>query len=309
MTASAATNIVTSNLTYTITVTNFGPSSATNVVVNDLLPGSAILLGATYSQGSVTNVGSQFTWNVGSMAKDGTAALTITIEPTLTGSLTNTATVSTGTSDPNPDDDTASVITAIVDPTADLALGLTGLPNPLYTGYLLTYTIVVTNLGIGTAPGVTIADTLPANVSFVSAGPGAYTLVGRSLTFLNAGTVGRNGQITNYIVVKPLVPGTLTNVASCSSGVVDPAKTNNIAAVKTIVQAFQANFGRTGSTLTIAWPADAPNTYLEYTTNLRPPATWIRMTPPWPPIVNGYYTTNIPIGSGSQYFRLHGATP
>jgi uncharacterized repeat protein (TIGR01451 family) len=109
MTASALTNVATSNLTYTITVTNFGPSSAANVVVVDTLPGGAALVSASPTQGTVTNAGGLVTWSVGSLAKDATAKLTLVVQTGAAGTITNSATVTTATADPNPDDDTASV--------------------------------------------------------------------------------------------------------------------------------------------------------------------------------------------------------
>ena len=43
----APTVLATSNITYTIVVTNFGPSTASNVVVSDVLPTNVTFIGAT----------------------------------------------------------------------------------------------------------------------------------------------------------------------------------------------------------------------------------------------------------------------
>ena len=57
------------------------------------------------------------------------------IQPAAAGTITNSATVTTGSADPNSDDDTASVVTTVLAPTADLALGLVDSPDPVLTGY------------------------------------------------------------------------------------------------------------------------------------------------------------------------------
>lgn len=307
----AATNVVaTSNLSYMITVTNYGPAGASNVVVADTLPAGAVVAAANPTRGSVTNAAGLVTWTVGSLAKDAGAGLLLTIQPAAAGLITNSATVRTASADPNPDDDTATVVTTVVAPTANLVLGLADSPDPVPTGYNLTYTLTVTNLGPATAPGVMVVDTLPEGMSFVSASPSSnYTVVGRVVTFLNLGPVGSNQQVTARIVVKPTLAGLLTDSAICSSAVTDPQKANNNASVKTVVEAFQVSLARDGSSLTLAWPASAANAVLETATSLSPPVVWTAVTNPAPSVVGELKTITLPIGSGDAFFRLHGLTP
>ena len=312
MIASALTNVATSNLTYTLVVTNYGPSSATNVVVTDFLPTGTLLVSTNASQGSVTNVSGQVTWKVSSLVKDATATLTLVVQPTLSGLITNSATVSTDTSDPNSDDNSASVVTTIVGATADLALGLTDSPDPVTIGVNLTYTITVTNLGVGTAPGVTVIDTLPPTVNFVSASPSNWstnTVAGHLVvTFLNLGNLASNQQVTAMIVVTPTAPGTLTDSATCSSGVTDPHKANNNASVKTIVEAVPLTVTHVVGGLAISWPVSSGNYVLESTTNLHPPSVWTPVTDAVSSLVGGQMTVIVPIGPGNRFFRLRLST-
>lgn len=152
-----------------------------------------------------------------------------------------------------------------------------------------------------------VVDTLPPTVSFVSAWPSDnYTVTGRVVTFLNLSNLGSNQQVMAMIVAKPTVAGTLTNTVTCSSAAIDPLKANNSAAVKTIVFPFQINLSPGGGSLTLSWPADAPNAYLESTSKLHPPASWAPATNPPPSLEGGQMRVTLPIGSGAKFFRLHG---
>ena len=111
MSASAPSVVATSNLTYTIAVTNAGPSTSTNIVVTDTLPAGSAISAAHPTQGSVNAGAGLVTWNVGSLAYGGTASLSLEIQAAAAGTMTNTATVTSTTADPNPDNNNASVVT------------------------------------------------------------------------------------------------------------------------------------------------------------------------------------------------------
>jgi uncharacterized repeat protein (TIGR01451 family) len=102
------------NVTYTITVTNAGPSTASNVVVTDVLPAGAGFVSATPTQGSCSGT-STVTCNLGSIPDDGTATITLVVTPPQIGStFTNTATVTnTPELDPTPDNNAGTAFAAI----------------------------------------------------------------------------------------------------------------------------------------------------------------------------------------------------
>src|ERR1019366_725216 len=184
-----------------------------------------------------TNGAGLLTWTVASLAKDASASLAIVVQTKAVGRITNAATVATGTTDSNPDDDSASAAAVVVSPTADLALSLLGAPNPVLVGNYVTYSITISNGGPATATGVILVDKLPPEAIFVSASPAGYTLAGQTITLTNIGNLGSGLQTTATIVVQPMTAATITNTASCSSGITDPFKANNSASVKTVVQA------------------------------------------------------------------------
>jgi len=305
MTASTAAVVATSNLTYTLTLTNYGPSAATSIVVTDALPAGMAYVSSSPSVGSVSNIAGFVTWTIPSLAKDAVASLALVVQANSTGTITNLAAVTTGTPDLNPDDSTALAVVVVSTPTADLAIGLSDSPNPLSLGGYLTYTITVSNLGPATATGVIAVDTLPPAVNFISASPAdSYTVAGGIVTFTNLGDLGSGALTSVIIVAQPTAAGTIIDSASCRSGVIDPLKANNSASVKTIVQSLSLTVLRVGANFTMAWPAGGGNYILETTADLMPPAVWTPVTNPPPAVVGGQNTVTIPIGSGSEFFRL-----
>jgi uncharacterized repeat protein (TIGR01451 family) len=118
MSQAAATNpVVTgSNLVYTITVTNSGPGTALNVVVTDPLPANLTFLSA--SAGSFG--GGTFTCNLGNLASGAGAAIYVTNRAVTVGTITNTATATTDSSDSSPANNSASVATVIRPPSANI---------------------------------------------------------------------------------------------------------------------------------------------------------------------------------------------
>jgi uncharacterized repeat protein (TIGR01451 family) len=97
--------IVNHQLTYTLTVTNTGPDTATNVVVTDTLPGGAVFGSATAEQGSCGEAAGVVTCNLGNIADGDSVIITIIVTPTVVGTAVNSASVIGDVSDPDPGDD------------------------------------------------------------------------------------------------------------------------------------------------------------------------------------------------------------
>jgi uncharacterized repeat protein (TIGR01451 family) len=299
--------VVGSNLTYTITVTNYGPSTATSVGITNLLPPTATFVSATPGYVLAGNV---LTYtNLGTLALGSSTTLTVTVRPTAVGTITNIVTVGSAETDSYLGDNTTAVISTVVGPTADLGLTLFGSPNPATIGQALTYTFVITNAGPATATSVVLSNALPPGVNFVSASPSGYSLSGSTLIFTNLGNLGSGGQITATIVVQPTVVGTLTNSASVSSSATDPLKANNSASVKTIVQGVALSATRSGANIVISWPAAAVGYTLESAPDLRSPPTWTPVTDPPAQLVGDQKTVTVGVTNASLFFRLHGTAP
>jgi hypothetical protein len=87
--------------------------------------------------------------------------------------------------------------------------------------------------GPNPAPAAGILDTLPADVTFVSASQGCTPIAGKVDCVL--GTLAPNASGTVEIVVTPRRTGTLTNTAVVGSAVTDANWSNNTATIATTV--------------------------------------------------------------------------
>jgi uncharacterized repeat protein (TIGR01451 family) len=110
-------------------------------------------------------------------------------------------------------------------PPAELSLSQTANPNPVPAGQQLVYTVTVTNNGPSYASNVTLVDTLPAAVTFVSSTPGSPTCNHSSqvVTCNLAGLVSGQQQAIGIRVSVPqgAAGTTLTNTATLSSQMLD----------------------------------------------------------------------------------------
>jgi uncharacterized repeat protein (TIGR01451 family) len=99
-------------LAYTLTITNYGPNPASPVVLNDNIPQGTVFSSATTSQGycSGTYV---VLCNLGTLANNGVATVTINVTALNAGAVQNTAQVSAAQGDPNLSNNTAVTNTVI----------------------------------------------------------------------------------------------------------------------------------------------------------------------------------------------------
>lgn len=225
------------NLTYTMTVTNNGPSTATDVVLADVLPATLTYVTHTVSQGTATIVGQNFNAALGTLAPGASATVTITttVSGIATGTISNTSTATATQTDTNNANNSATDTTTAT-PQIDLQITKTDSPDPVIAGNQLTYTIVVTNAGPSTATGVTVTDVLPAGVTFSSGTSTVGTVANASGTVTaNIGTLasGATATVTLVTTVAPATRGTISNTATVAGTQTDTNSTNNSATTTT----------------------------------------------------------------------------
>jgi uncharacterized repeat protein (TIGR01451 family) len=222
-------------VTYTLTVANAGPSDAEGVSVTDTVPSGTTFVSAT---GGVTPTAGVLTWNLGAIAASApptTLTVVVRVDSSTTSNLSNTAAVSSQTNDPNPANNTAAQSTAVVT-SADLQLTKTDSPDPVVAGRQVTYTLTVSTAGPSDALGVSVADTLPAGTTFVSASNGGAFASG--VVTWNLGTIAAgSAPVTRTLVVlvNPSTTSSLSNTATVSSSTSDPNPANNSATEATAV--------------------------------------------------------------------------
>jgi uncharacterized repeat protein (TIGR01451 family) len=112
-------------------------------------------------------------------------------------------------------------------PSADVAVVESASPEPVGLGQVLTYSIVVTNGGPGSAFGVLVTNDLPSTVSFSSGSAGCTFTNG--LVLCDAGMLPA-GTATNYsFQVVPTTTDSITNLTTLGGFTPDPDISNNSA--------------------------------------------------------------------------------
>ena len=206
---------------YTVTVTNDGMGDAKDVVVRDVLGEGLKFVSATgnYSFDEVTRT---VTWIV-DLAKGESKVFSVIATVSGYGNVTNSLVVGNKTISVN-----VTVPEIIPDKTV-------GIENPNF-GDNVTYTVKVTNDGIGDANNVVVKDILGEGLTFVDA-TGNYTFdeatrtvtwivdlaKGESRTFYVNAIVSGYGNVTNSLVV-----GNKTTGVNVTVPEINPDKTANI---------------------------------------------------------------------------------
>jgi uncharacterized repeat protein (TIGR01451 family) len=189
------------NVTFTIVVSNAGPDPATGVTVLDQLPDPALdFVSAVPEFGTYDrNTG---IWNLGNLAVNDTATLTLVASSETADLVTNTAQVQTsdqldpdstpGNNDPDEDDqDSVDVQGQLIDLELDKIVD-NERPN---VGDEIQFTIRVDNQGPSNATGVSVRDLIPEGLVFrsSSASQGGYNATDG---IWNIGSIAADGFAT-----------------------------------------------------------------------------------------------------------------
>jgi len=123
MFASSAYIEVSNTVSYMLTVSNYGPSTSSNVLVSDTLPLNSIILATNVARGSIVRNGQLLDWNVGTLATNTGSSMFLTLKLLTAGSILNFASVSATTPDENTADDFAFATVNVLAPTPPVVTG------------------------------------------------------------------------------------------------------------------------------------------------------------------------------------------
>ncbi|HOK37747.1 MAG TPA: HYR domain-containing protein [Bacteroidales bacterium] len=202
---------------YAILYGNNGPSDATNVIIQDILPGVVVDWESSRCQanyGTWTGVG-----NLGTIIAGGGCVLIIRgdVLPDATGSIVNTAIIySNDVTDPDPDNNESTFVTPIQG-MSDLSVQKTVDNNTPYVGDQVTFTITIINNGPSQATNITVTDQLPTGYTYVShtVSDGNYDNVSGIWTISTINYPG--SAVLTITAIVDLPGGSYTNVATITN--------------------------------------------------------------------------------------------
>lgn len=223
-------------VTYTIGVSNAGPSAVPGAGFSDPFPASLSCTWTSVTSGGASGsagggagaIAETLTLPPGSAA---TYTASCAVDPAASGVLSNTATVSSGIPDTNPGDESATDTTTLV-PEADLGVSVTDGVSTVTPGEAVIYTIAVANAGPSTVTDAAASDLFPAELSCTwtslpaggasgSAGSGSGSIA-EVLTLPPASSM----VYTASCSIDPAATGILANSASVTSSTFDPSPGN-----------------------------------------------------------------------------------
>ncbi|NVN97957.1 MAG: DUF11 domain-containing protein, partial [Geobacteraceae bacterium] len=230
---------------YNITVTNNGPSDVTGAAVRDNVPSlvTAVTWTCTGSSGgtcaNASGIGNRLD-ETADLLVGGSVTYVVsgTVDPSASGVITNTATVTApaGFTDITQSNNSSSVSheTAFADlaVTASIPSGGSTLVN---YGSDITFHVALANNGPLTATNVKISDLLPSGYTFKSANPsqGSYS---SSTGIWSVGSLASPGSATLDLVGTVLTMGSYTDTASIyQSDLYDPIISNNSSSVTPLI--------------------------------------------------------------------------
>jgi uncharacterized repeat protein (TIGR01451 family) len=208
MTVSSPTVLVGGTVTYTITVKNNGTDPAYAIDLQEAFPAFPALNPASFTASQGTYDPSTGLWNLASLGSGFSATLAINVTaPNTAGALTDQATATAGTSDPNNANNTASATTTVLSPATVTATKTVA--GTFRVGQIVTYTVTLSNSAAydqQNNAGHEFTDVLTAGLTLVSANA-------------TSGTASTSGNTANWDGVVPAGGSvTITITATINAG-------------------------------------------------------------------------------------------
>jgi uncharacterized repeat protein (TIGR01451 family) len=222
-------------VTFTVTLTNNGPSDATGVEVTDLLPTGLTFVSANASPGSYTN--GTGLWSVGNLANASQATLTITATVDQAGPITNAASI-TASDQPDPDGGNNTDDATVDGQAADLAITKTVNDDTPAPNGPVIFTVTLSNSGPNVATGITVSDPVPTGLTFdnVTATRGNWDGTAGEWTVPSLAAGSANSVTLTIEATVTASSGSVTNTATITAlDQTDPVSGNNTGTATVVV--------------------------------------------------------------------------
>ena len=183
-------------ITFTIIVTNNGPSNATNINITDVLPEELKLID-----------GYELNHVIKFLASGNSTSVIIKVNTTKIGNYTNCVNV---TCDQNKTIKSANVTVEVLE--TDLRINKTvNVTEPIYINDLVNFTITIKNHGTAIATNVNLTDIVPDG--FIIIDTNGTNVTDNQKIIWNVGNLTSEQEYGIWIVAKANTNGTFTNTA------------------------------------------------------------------------------------------------
>jgi uncharacterized repeat protein (TIGR01451 family) len=222
-------------LTYTLVITNYGPSDSTGARLFDILPGDVSFNSAASSTDCAELAPDTITCDVDGVAVGDSTTLRIVVDTASSlaegANLTNWAMVIGSETDPNSKNDGVTIDT-MIGRVVNLVISKSDFPDPVIAATALTYTLNIANYGPSDAANVRLSDVLPDDVTFdaTASSLGCIELVSGTVTCKVSSVAAYDETPVNIVVIpdSSLAEGTiLTNWGFVVSDETDSEPGNN----------------------------------------------------------------------------------
>ncbi|CAB4695702.1 unannotated protein [freshwater metagenome] len=229
-----ATAPVGGTVTWTLRVTNHGPSRSTGSTVVDTLPTGLTFVSA--STGCTSGpTASQVVCELGALANGASTSKQITTKVglgTAGATLVNDAVVNAHENDPTGTNDHASASVEVKPVDLAITSRVQGDPSALAAGSTYTWLLDVANLGTSPAADSVVRFTVPAGVTIVTAGLDPRCQVTGQQLVCDLGTVGAGASVPQIAVRAtlasgPAAPASVPTTATVSTSEPEAALGNN----------------------------------------------------------------------------------
>ena len=213
---------VNENVTFTITVTNYGPANATGVNITDVLD-DVFKFDGKSANGTFKVADKTIVWEIGNLTKGSSYSVCFNVTVLTNGTFLNVGTVSCTENSTEVSNKTDVTVLPIV----DLKINKTVDKTNVTVGDEIIYTICVTNSGPSNATDVNVTDVMKGIVKITSIDTHNVGKFDEKESIWYIGNLNKDETVYLTLTVKTLSVGIVENVVRVNSTEEDKNTSNN----------------------------------------------------------------------------------